>query len=220
MKKLFLLVFPALIFIWGCSKSASSSSAGSSSSTSIWPLKAGNTWIYQDSIFNTDGTIGEVYSDSTYINSQITSRSGVTFYGITDSLGWFGTGSLLAVDPTNTTIYGLDSINSLNSPYLIFALTASDGYLIGTSQDFSNPSCIGLDALYGFASTYSVASYTCYKNIEYIKDCNGNITYTTVSYYSPGVGLVRVEEYSPVPGSTTNALYLDYSQTLKSVKLK
>ncbi len=220
MKKVFFLIFPVLVFIWGCSKTSSTTSAGSNSTTSILPLKAGNSWIYQDSIFNTDGTVGEVYADSTYINSQITSRSGVTFYGITDSLGWFGTSSLLAVDPTNTTIYGLDSINSLNSPYLIFALTPSDGYLIGTSQDFSNASCIGLDALYGFASTYSVASYTCYKNIEYIKDCNGNITYTTVSYYSPGVGLVRVEEYSPVPGSTTNALYLDYSQTLKSVKLK
>ena len=220
MKKICLLVLPVLLFIWGCSKSASSTSAGSNSSTSIWPLKAGNTWIYQDSIFNTDGTIGEVYSDSTYINSQITSRSGVTFYGITDSLGWLGTGSLLAVDPTNTSIYELDSINALASPAPIFILTPSDGYLIASKQDFSNPSCIGLDAFYGFASTYTINSYSCYKNIYYVKDCNGNIIYTNVIYISPGVGMVRFEEYSQVPGTTTNALYLDYSQTVKSVKLK
>lgn len=220
MKKTYFFLIPVLlIFVFGCSKTSPIATTTSGSTGSIWPLKAGNSFVYQDSVFNSDGSVAEYYSDSAYINSVTASRNGIAFFGINDSLGWFGTGSLLAVDPSNTLIYGLDSLNE-SSPYLVFSLAPADGYLLGSEQDFSNPSCIGVDALYGFISTYSVAGYTCYKNIEYEKDCNGNIIYTTVTYISPGAGIVRIEEYSVVPGSTTNALYLDYSQTLKSVTLK
>lgn len=142
----------------------------------------------------------------------------MTFYAYNDSLGWFGTGGYIAVDASNTALYGLDSLNA-SSPYLFFALVPYDGYTIGSRQDFTNPSCIGVDALYGFATTYTVNGYTCYKTLEDVKDCNGNIIYADVYYVSPGVGVVRIEEYSPIPSSTTNALYLDYSQTLKSDKL-
>ena len=61
--------------------------------------------------------------------------------------------------------------------------------------------------------------YTCYKTLEDVKDCNGNIIYADVYYISPGVGIVRIEEYSAVPNSTSNALYLDYSQTLGKDKI-
>jgi hypothetical protein len=221
MKRIFFFsVAVLLVASWSCSKTTTSTIFTAGSSSSIWPIKAGNNWIYQDSVFNSDGTVAESYADSAYINTQTAIVSGVGFYGITDSLGWFGTGGLVGVDPTNTIIYSLDSLNATNGPYLFFSLAPSDAYLLGTYQDFSNASCISLDASYGFASVFVVAGYNCYKNIEYIKDCNGNITYTTVTYISPGVGPVRLEEYSQVPGSTTNALYLDYSQTLKAAHLK
>ncbi len=219
-KKLAFLIPVLVIALWSCTKTSTTAPVNPGSSSSIWPLKAGNSFIYQDTVFNADGSAAEFYTDSAYVNTQTTSRSGVTFYGFTDSLGWFGTGGFLAIDPANTAIYGLDSANEVSSPYLVFAIAPADGYLLASNQDFSNPNCIGFDASYGFTSTYNVAGYSCYKNIEYIRDCNGNITYTTVTYVSPGAGIVRVEEYSVVPGSTSNALYLDYSQTLQSLHLK
>ncbi len=219
MRKIFFFaVIICLVVVVACSKTSTSSNPSVNNATSILPLKAGNIWIYQDSGFDANANLLGSYKDSSFITSLSTSRNGVNFYEINDSLGWFGTGSFLAVDPSNTSLYGLDSLNAA-SPYIFFANAPSDGYLIGSSSDLSNPACIGLDALYGFASTYNVAGHACYKSLDDVKDCNGNIIYAVVYYISPGVGIVRIEEYSPNPNSTTNNLYLDYSQTLQSNKL-
>ena len=211
--------FPLVILIVVMASCAKTSSTGFavSGKTSLWPLKATNTFVYQDSAFDTNDTLLESYTDSAYVNSLTTVISGVTFYGFTDSLGWFGTGSYLAVDPYNTTIYSLDSLNS--TPYIFFQEASADGTILGTSQDFSNPSCIGNITQYGFASTYSIAGYSCYRNILTETDCNNNTIYTVVLYIAPGAGLVRVEEYSQIPGAAGGSLYKDYSQTLKSVTL-
>ena len=207
-----------VLFIAACSKTMNSNSSVNSA-TSLWPLKMGNTWIYQDSSFDANNNVIEGITDSTFITSQITSRGGASFYGINDSLGWFGTGGFIAVDPSNAALYGLDSLNAA-SPYLFFALAPTDNYLLGSSTNYSNPSCIGQVSLVGFASTYTVNGYSCYRTIQSEKDCNGNTTYAIVYYISPGVGVVRIEEYSVNPNITTNTLYLDYSQTLKSFSLK
>ena len=213
----FFSVIVFLSLLAACAKTASNNSSANSA-TSLWPLKAGNSWVYTDSIFDNNGNLLNAYNDSTFISSKTTTKNGINFYAYNDSLGWFGADGYVAVDASNTTLYGLDSLNA-TSPYLFFATVPYDGYVIGSSQDFSNPSCIGTDALYGFASTYTVKGYTCYKTLEDVKDCNGNIIYADVYYISPGVGIVRIEEYSAVPNSTSNALYLDYSQTLGKDKI-
>ena len=112
----------------------------------------------------------------------------------------------------------MDDINA--SSYLFFSLTPPNGFLNGSNTDSFVSSDAESDALYGFNTTFNINGFTCYKNLENIADADGNVIYANVYYVSPGIGVVRIEEYSPNPNSTTNALYLDYSQTLKSYKLK
>lgn len=214
----FALLLIGLIFFVGCAKNVSNNANGSiSGASSLWPLKAGNNFKYQDSAFDANNNLIESYFDSAYITNQTVSLNGTVFYGINDSLGWFGTGAYVTVGSSNNSLYMLDSASS-TSPYLLFATAPTDGYLIGSSKDFSNPSCINTDALYGFASTYNIKGYNCYKSVETITDCSNTTTYAIVYYVSPGVGVVRIEEYSPNP-SNTSQLYLDYSQTLVSENL-
>jgi len=217
MKRITLITSALFIIMFAACSKTSSTSNNSNSSTSLFPLKAGNYWKYQDSSFTASGSLQASASDSTFINKNTTSVNGVTFYGITDSIGWFGTGGYVTVDPSNTYLYGMDSLNA--SDYLFFALASSDGYLIGSNSDFTNPACIGTDALYGFASNYKVNGYTCYRSYGMYKDCNNNILNAYVYYVCPGVGIVRIEDYLANPNVTTNTLYMDYSQTLQSYKL-
>jgi len=211
----FVAIILSIVVFMACSKSTDNGVSVSSSS-SLWPLKTGNTFIYQDTAFDASGNVLESYKDSAFITNLTTSVEGTPFFQINDSLGWFGTGSYVGVGGANTSLFGLDSLNA--APYIFFSEAPYDSYLIGSSQDFSNPTCVSLDALYGFLTTYNVKGYTCYKSVEDITDCNNNITYAVVYYISPGYGVVRIEEYSPNPNST-NTLYLDYSQTLVSDKL-
>ena len=217
------LTFPLLLFgivlFFGCSKNISNSNNNGfiCTTSSLWPLKAGNAFLYQDSVFDANNNVIESFSDSAYITNQTVNINGSVFYGINDSLGWFGTGSYVTVGSSNTSLYMLDSANA-SSAYIFFAEAPGDSYLIASSKDFSNPNCISTDALYGFATTYTIKGYTCYKSVETITDCNNAVTYALVYYVSPGAGIVRIEEYSQNP-SNTSQLYLDYSQTLVSEKI-
>ncbi|OIQ95998.1 hypothetical protein GALL_219950 [mine drainage metagenome] len=209
----FFLAIIFVIIIAGCSKTADNNAA-SNSATSLWPLKAGNSWVYQDSSYDATGALTDSYSDSTFITNQTTNSNGINFFGLNDSTGWFGTTSFAGVDGSNTSLYLMDSINT--DAYVFFSLNPPDGYLTDSTDFESNPSNAGSDGLYGFKNTFTINGFTCYKNQENVTDENGNITYATVYYVSPGVGVVRIEEYST---DTNNVLYLDYSQTLKSYKL-
>lgn len=198
----------------GCTKTVDNNAA-QNTTASLWPLKAGNVWVYQDSIYDATGNTTDTYLDSTFISTQTTNSNGLNFYAYNDSLGWFGASSFVAVDGSNTSLYLMDSINT--SAYLFFSLTPSGGFLTDSSADASTSSNAESDALYGFKTTFNINGYTCYKNLENVTDVDGNIIYSNVYYVSPGIGVVRIEEYSLDPNSST--LYLDYSQTLKSYKL-
>ncbi|MDE3144769.1 MAG: hypothetical protein KGL19_11480 [Bacteroidota bacterium] len=208
----FSIIISALIFT-GCSKTADNTAAANSA-TSLWPLKAGNSWVYQDSSYDANGALTDSYSDSTFITNQTTNANGINFFGFDDSTGWFGASSFAGVDGSNTSLYLIDSTNT--DAYIFFSLNPPDGYLTDSTSFESNSSNAGSDGLFGFKNTFNINGYTCYKNQENVTDENGNITYATVYYVSPGVGVVRIEEYST---DTNNVLYLDYSQTLVSYKL-
>ena len=194
-----------LFILEACTKTVDNSSVDNSNSPSIFPMQTGNSWVYQDSIFDAKGNTVLNYTDTAFITDQTIASNGYTFHAFNDSLGWFGASSYIAVDGSNTSLYVLDSLQATSS-YLFFTRTAPD------------PSSSETDALYSFAATFNVNGFSCYKNLEQIKDENGNIIYANVYYISPGIGVVRIEEYSPNPDS--KALYLDYSQTLKSYTLK
>ncbi len=194
-----------LSFMEACTKTVADNSAGNIVTAPLWPMKAGNSWVYTDSIFTADGELSTSYADSTFISNKTASADGNTFYAYNDSLGWFGASGYVAADATNSSLYVLDSLNA-GSSYLIFSLSAP------------TPSATDYDALYSFTNTFIVNGYSCYKNLEQEKDENGNVVYANVYYVSPGVGLVRIEEYSISPN--TNSLFRDYSQTLRSFNLK
>ncbi len=203
------LSFSSIIFflfiLEACTKTVDSNTIDNSNSPSIFPMQTGNSWIYQDSIFDASGKAVLSYTDSAFISDQTIASNGYTFHAFNDSLGWFGAASYVAVDGYNASLFVLDSLNAV-SPYLFFTMSAPD------------PAASEADALYSFATTFNVNGFSCYKNLEQVKDENGNIIYANVYYVSPGIGVVRIEEYSPNPDS--KVLYLDYSQTLKSYNFK
>jgi hypothetical protein len=199
-----------------CSKSPSSSGPGNSA-TAIWPFKAGNTWVYADSVFS-DSTFISYTGDTVTALAQTyhdDDNGGFPLYQLTSTgNGWFFTNSFAGVDPGNDAIFLMDSLNS-GGPYLFFAVAPVDGTVIGTGTDFSNPNCPIQIVQYGFATPVVVDGYSCISNVQYSTDCNGVIQEEIFIYVSPGVGVVRIEDWVAV----NNVLYLDYSQTLKSVTL-
>jgi len=206
----------ACMIIPACNKNSNNYNPGNSTS-SLWPLKAGNTWIYKDSVFS-DSALQSTYPDTITLTSKTYAdpSSGLLFSELYNPNGWFGTGSYVSVTPDNSTIYEMDS--STNSPYIFFGTTYGDGVQIGTGADYSNPACPNYFTQYGFISTTSINGYTCLKNIEYTTNCSNVNTEAVVYYVSPGVGVVRMEDY--IADSThNNTLYLNFSQTLQSVKL-
>jgi hypothetical protein len=203
----------ALVLIFSCNKN-SSSGYPSFGPSSLWPLKQGNAWYYKDSVF-TDSNLSRTYLDTATLTSQVLQDpSGLFFVGVNNPNGWFGN-SFAAVDPYNTTIYALDSLNG--SPYVFFGTVSQDGTQIGTGTDFTNPSCPLTSTLYGFATMTTVNTYSCLKNIQYTTNCNNVNEEAIVTYVAPGVGIVRIEDYEM--DTTKNTLYLSYSQTLQSAKL-
>ena len=199
-----------------CTKTVDNNAA-QNNSASLWPLKTGNVWVYQDSSFDANGNTIDSYSDSSFISNQTTNSNGITLYAYNDALGWFGASGYVGVDGSNNTLSSMDSINT--SSYLFFSWTPSGGILNDSTGEFSNSNSAESDMLYGFKTTFNINGYTCYKNLENVTDVDGNVIYANVYYVSPGIGVVRIEEYSLNPNSPTYSLYLDYSQTLKSYKL-
>jgi hypothetical protein len=206
----------AVIYILSCNKN-SSSGYPSFGPTSLWPLQQGNVWYYKDSLF-TDSAFTRTYLDTTTTTSSVyQDPSGLFFVGINDPNGWFGPNGYVSVDPYNTTIYELDSLNS--SPYIFFGTVAQDGTQIGSGTDFTNPACPLTSTLYGFATPVTVNGYSCIRNIQYNVNCNNVNEEITVTYVSPGVGIVRIEDYQANPTDSA-VVYLDYSQTLQSSVIK
>ena len=194
-----------------CSKGNSSPDCGSC----LIPLSAGNVWVYQDSVFDRPGVLNSTYVDSMTVSQSTTNLNGLNYYGVQDPQGWFGPSGYLAVNPINSAIFGLDSLNG--DPFLFFGTALWDWTVLGVSSDFSNPVCIGTFTQYGFYNTANVEGYDCQVNIGYVVDCNNVTTEEIVYYVCPGVGVIRIEDYTT---DRFNNLFLDYSQTLRSTAIR
>jgi hypothetical protein len=210
------------ILTFSCHKITSPNNSNpGNSATALWPLGYGNVWYYNDSSFSDTSAVITTptahYLDTISVITQGENSGGLYFYGLNNPNGWFGTGSYIAVDPTNTSVYEWDSLSG--EPYYTFFETASqDGTYLGSGTDYTtNPACPITSTQYGFASTTTIGAYTCQANIIYTVNCN-NVTIETTAYYlAPGVGPVRIEDYAL--DTATNQMYLDYSQTLTSYNL-
>jgi len=140
-----------------------------------------------------------------------TDASGLVYLGLSNPHGWFA-GSYIAVDPSNSAIYEVDSPSF--QPYTMFALVNSDGPISRPSVDYSNPACPITYNQIGYANPVSAYGYNCYVNAEVITDCNNTVLEQTNYFVSPGVGVVRIEDYLTDTTGGANKFYEDYSQTL------
>jgi hypothetical protein len=213
-----LLAFFAIsisILTVACSKHTSGPNAGHGPNA-LFPLVEGDTWYYKDSVFNNAGQYG-TYPDTAVVTNQAQQDpyTGYTFLGIQEDSGWFS-GSYIAVDPNNSTIWEADPPSFQSYPF--FQAVSQDGP-VSNGTDYSNPGCPINYVQYGYASPFTVAGYSCLKNAEVVTDCNNVIQEEVISYVSPGVGVVRIEDYL-ADSTQNNKLYQDYSQTLTGTALK
>ena len=181
----------------------------------MFPLTQGSVWYYADSAFS-DSVVTAAYLDTmTVTKVPYTDQSGTVYLELNDPYGWFD-GSYISVDPSNDAIYEVDS--PYFSPYTFFAVAQTDGAIIGTGTDFTNPACPLYTTQYGYVTPTIINGFSCLSNIEYTLDCNNNPQEEIISYVAQGTGVVRIVHY--LPDSATGPLHEDYSQTLQTATIK
>jgi hypothetical protein len=201
----------ACFLVFSCSKHSTGPNPGSGAN-SLFPLVQGSAWYYADSAF-TDSTVTAAYLDTmTVTKATTTDNTGTVYVELNDPYGWFD-GSYISVDPSNDAIYEVDS--PYFQPYTFFAVAQSDGQIIGTGTDFTNPACPLYTTQYGWTTPVTVGTFqNCLENLEVTIDCNNNPQEQIVSFVAEGTGVVRIVHY--LPDSATGPLHEDYSQTLQS----
>jgi hypothetical protein len=209
----FILIALVSLTVIACHKNSSGHSAGYGPN-SLFPLTAGDTWYFQDSAFiDTGSAPPTAYLDTMVVtkNAWTDPGSGTIFLGLQDGqYGWFY-GSYIAVSPDNYTVYEVDSPSF--QPYTFFQTVSQDGS-IGTGGDYTNPACPLQSVQYGYAAPVTVYGYQCYKNAEVITDCHQIVQEEVISYLSPGVGPVRLEDYRTDTTAGKNIFYESFSTTL------
>jgi hypothetical protein len=143
--------------------------------------------------------------------NAIQDNSGTVYLEMNNPNGWFF-GSYIAVSPDNYTVYEVDSPSY--QPYTMFGLVNGDGPIAQTYTDYSNPACLVTYNQYGYAAPVQIAGYSCYENSEIIQNCNNIVLEQTNYYLSPGVGVVRIEDFVTDTTAGKNIYYEEYSQTL------
>lgn len=218
----FALIAVVTLIFAACHKNSSGPSAGYGKQ-SLFPTTAGDTWYFQDSAWvdTPNFTVRNVaaYPDTMVATKNaIQDNSGTVYLEMSNLNGWFA-GSYIAVSPDNYTVYEVDS-PALQQAYTMFGLVSSDGPITNAYTDYSNPACLVTYNQYGYAAPVQVAGYTCYKNSEIIQNCSGITLEQTNYYLSPGVGVVRIEDFITDTTAGKNIYYEDYSQTLTDTAFK
>jgi hypothetical protein len=211
-----LIAFVALTVV-ACHKNSSGPSAGYGSN-SLFPTTAGDTWYFVDSVWvDTPNQIVRIAPGTPYVDTMVATKnavqdaSGTIYLGMYNPNGWFA-GSYINVDPNNTYVQEVDS--PAFQPYTMFALVNADGPISSQSVDYSNPACPIYYNQIGYANPVQAYGYSCYKNVELITNCNNTVLEQTNYFLSPGVGVVRIEDYLTDTVGGKNIFYEDYSQTL------
>ncbi len=217
---IFLVVL--IVTVVACSKKAvvanntypPSNGAGSN----LFPFKAGSVWIYQDSLWDSTKTLSKVFADTAYISNntlRFDLANGGLLYNFIDPKGVFGS----CYFGTSTDVNGNGIIIELDygysKPYIFFGTATNGDSSIGTWKDASNAACTYNYQQFAFTTSTKINGYNCYKNIITTTNCNNINTENFVEYVSPGVGIVRLENWKQDTTGINKPLYLDYSQTLQ-----
>jgi hypothetical protein len=215
----FTLIAVVTVFVMACHKNSSGPSAGYGPQ-SLFPTTAGDTWYYSDSSFTDTITPGTVTNTAGYLDTMVATKTayqdpatGLVFLEMNNPYGWFD-GAFIAVDATNDQVYELDS--PAYQSYVMFALVNQDGPIANQSVDYTNPACPVYYNQIGYASPVQEYNNSCYKNVELITNCNNVVLEQTNYWLSPGVGVVRIEDWVTDTTGGKNLFYEDYSQTLTS----
>lgn len=212
----YVLIVSCAALTVACSKHNSGPDAGYGAN-SLFPLTNGDTWYYVDSASNDSGLVTPPYADTMVATKNaFTDQNGTVYLELNDPYGWFN-GSYIAVDPSNYAVYEVDSPSF--QPYTFFATVNQDGQIADPYTDISNPACPITYQQYGYAAPFQVYGFSAYKNAEVVTDCHGTVLEETNSYLSPGVGVVRIEDFLTDTTGGKNVFYEDFSQTLTGKSL-
>ena len=175
-----------------------------------------------DSAFTDTGTSGGVSILAAYADTMVATKNayqdanGAVYLEMNNPYGWFD-GSYINVDPNNTYVQEVDS--PAFQAYTMFALVSADGPIQSPGYDYSNPACAIEYNQIGYANPVQEYGYSCYKNVELVTNCNNVLLEETNYYLSPGVGVVRIEDWVTDTTGGKNVFYEDYSQTLTAKTL-
>jgi len=211
----YLLIVSCAALTIACNKHTSGPDAGYGPN-SLFPLTNGDTWYYSDSAFNDSALIAAYADTMVATKNSITDNTGTVYLELSDPYGWFN-GSYIAVDPSNFAVYEVDS--PAYQPYTFFATVNQDGQISAPYTDGSNTACPITYAQYGYANPVNVYGFSAYKNSEMVTDCHGVVLEETNSYLSPGIGVVRIEDFLTDTTGGRNLFYEDFSQTLTAKSL-
>jgi hypothetical protein len=216
----FTLIAVVTLFSVACHKNSTGPSAGYGAN-SLFPTTAGDTWYYVDSAsVDTPNQVARLYS--AYPDTMVATTNakqdanGSIYLGMQDPYGWFA-GSYINVDPNNTYVQEVDS--PAFQPYTMFALVSQDGPIAQEGADYTNPACPIYYNQIGYANPVTVDGYSCYLNSEVITNCSNVLLEQTNYYLSPGVGVVRIEDFVTDTTGGKNIYFEDYSQTLTAKTL-
>ena len=224
MKKYFglsLLVPISILTVVACSKKAmvvNNTNPSNGVGSNLFPFKAGNVWIYQDSLWDSTKTLSRSFSDTAYLTSSTldyTNSNGGLLYNFVDPKGVFGSCYFGTWHDQNGNGYVLEYDGNGFNPYLFFGTSAAGDSLIDSWKVVSNPACTYNSQQYSYIATTQINGFTCFKNIITTTNCNNINTENYVEYVSSGVGIVRLENWVHDSTGTNKPLYLQYSQTLQ-----
>ncbi len=210
----FALIAVVILFSVACHKNSTGPSAGYGAN-SLFPTTAGDTWYFVDSAMV--DTPNKVVTTKWYLDTMVATKNatqdanGSIYLEMQNPYGWFD-GAYINVDPNNTYVQEVDS--PAFEPYTMFALVNQDGPIAQQSVDYSNPACPIYYNQIGYANPVQEYGYSCYLNSEVITNCNNLLLEQTNYYLSPGVGVVRIEDFVTDTTGGTSLYFEDYSQTL------
>ncbi len=223
MKKFFglsVLICLLIFSIVACSKKAvvvNNSYPRNGPGSNLFPFKAGNQWIYLDSLWDSTKTLSKFYSDTAYLTSSTLNMSqinGGLLYNFVDPNGVFGSCYFGTSHDNNNNGLIIEYDGNGTNPYVFFGRSSISDSLVDSWRT-PNASCSYSSEQYSYIATTQINGYTCFKNIITTTNCNNINTENFVEYVSAGVGIVRLENWVQDTTGINKPLYLEYSQTLQ-----
>lgn len=153
------------------------------------PLKLGNKWEFYSKRYNADGTIKGIESQTFKVTESV-NRGGNEFFRIPLS-----TNDNLSFNLRNQDVNNVQGFSSsdegMTEIYSAFKRVSTNGEVISEFTDNS-----GNHKLIGYKDIYIINGYECIKNISIESNLSGDIWNKTIYYLSPGIGWIRIENYS------------------------